>query len=408
VVDEEHASSYKQENMPRYDAIDIAKWRGQYHQIPVILASATLTLESYARARKGVYKLLILDKRVNNRPLPSITIVDLFKEKKKTKFFSELLFNKMSETLKRNEQVILFLNKRGYAKTVSCLECGKTFICKNCDITLTYHKSSGMLRCHYCGYAEIRPDKCPSCGSALTNSGIGTEQVEEELKKLFHNYKTVRMDFDTTCKKGSHEKIINDFRNLKYNILIGTQMITKGLDFSEVTLVGVINADNSLNIPDFRSSETTFDLLEQVAGRSGRDVKKGEVIIQTYNPNHYAIEYAKNNDYNGFFQREMQNRKLLAYPPYYYLVLIRIKGKDYNLLSSETKKIKEFLTSNLTFNILGPSIAIPFKVNEIYRFNIIIKYKKEENLYPVLNNLINHYKSNSKITIDIDFNPKSF
>ena len=408
IVDEEHSSSYKQENMPRYNAIDIAKYRGEYHNCPVILGSATPTLESYARSVKGVYKILKLDTRVNNRPLPSVNIIDLAKTKKKSKFISNILYEKMNEVLNRGEQVILFLNKRGYSSTITCSECGKTFVCPNCDITLTYHKSSGMLRCHYCGYAEAKKDICSSCGNELIMSGTGTEQVEEELNNLFSGFKTIRMDFDTTSKKGSHERIINDFRDHKYQILLGTQMIAKGLDFADVTLVGVINADNSLNIPDFRSSETTFDLLNQVSGRSGRGEKPGKVIIQTYNPTHYAITYAKNNDYLGFFMREMKNRKLLDYPPYYYLVLLRIKGSDYNTLSLETKKIKEFLINNLSFKILGPSIANPFRINSIYRFNIIIKYKMENNLYQVLEDLLNHYKTNKNIKIDIDFNPLSF
>jgi len=408
IVDEEHSNSYKQDNMPRYDAIDIAKWRGKYHNIPVILGSATPTLESFARGLKGVYKLLVLKTRVNNRSLPKVEIVDMMKAKKKTKFFSEILINKMNKVLSMGEQVILFLNKRGYSSTVLCEGCGKTFVCKNCDITLTYHKTNEMLRCHYCGYAECKPNICPSCGGEISSSGSGTEQVEEELKELFKDYKTVRMDFDTTSKKGSHEKIINDFKDNKYQILIGTQMIAKGLDFSNVTLVGVIQADNSLNIPDFRSSETTFSLLNQVAGRSGRGDKEGSVIIQTYNPEHYSILYAKENNYEGFFNEEMKNRKLLNYPPYYYLVLIRIKGKDYNTLSSEVNKIKEYLKSNLKLDILGPSLANPFRVNGIYRFNMIIKYKKLDNLYNILNELINHYINNNKIKIDIDFNPKSF
>ncbi len=369
IVDEEHSASYKQENMPRYDAIDVAKWRAKYHDAPLILGTATPTLESYARALKGVYQLLVLEKRVNERPLPSVYIVDMFKSRKKSKFFSETLFQKMEEVLKQGEQVILFLNKRGYASNIICSECGKTFLCPNCEITLTYHKTSGMLRCHYCGYAEPLKETCPNCGS--------------------------------------HERIINDFKDKKYDILIGTQMIAKGLDFANVTLVGVINADNSLNIPDFRSAEVTFGLLNQVSGRSGRGDKKGSVIIQTYNPDHYAILYAKNNNYKGFYLEEMKNRKLLGYPPYYYLVLVRIKSKDYTLLANEVKKIKEFLNSKLSFEMLGPSLANPFRVNQIYRFNIIIKYKQENNLYNVLDELLEHYKTNSKLKIDIDFNPRS-
>ncbi len=408
VVDEEHSTSYKQENMPRYDAILVAKKRGEYHNCPVILGSATPTLESFARTLKNVYTLLKLEKRVNNRSLPEVEIIDMMKAHKKTKFFSETLYEKINSTLQKGEQVILFLNKRGYATTISCKNCGKTFNCKNCDITLTYHKSSEMLRCHYCGYAELKPKVCPNCQSELELNGIGTEQIEEELNTLFPDYKTIRMDFDTTSKKGSHEKIIELFRNNEYQILVGTQMIAKGLDFSNVTLVGVINADGSLNIPDFRSSETTFDLLNQVSGRAGRGEKKGYVYIQTFNPNHYAILYAKNNNYLGFFQNEMKNRHLLNYPPYCYLALIILSATDYNYLGLESKKIKEYLKINLKTEILGPSLANPFRVNKIYRMNIIIKYKKENNIYEVLNNLINHYKINDKLRIDIDFNPRSF
>ncbi len=408
VIDEEHSTSYKQENMPRYDAIEVAKKRGEYHNCPVILGSATPTLESFSRTIKNVYTLLKLEKRVNNRALPEVEIIDMMKAKKKTKFFSETLYEKINSTLQKGEQVILFLNKRGYATTISCKNCGKTFTCKNCDITLTYHKSSEMLRCHYCGYAEVKPKVCPNCQSELELNGIGTEQIEEELNTLFPDYKTIRMDFDTTSKKGSHEKIIELFRNNEYQILVGTQMIAKGLDFSNVTLVGVINADGSLNIPDFRSSETTFDLLNQVSGRAGRGEKKGYVYIQTFNPTHYAILYAKNNNYLGFFQNEMKNRHLLNYPPYCYLALIIISATDYNYLGLESKKIKEYLKTNLKTEILGPSLANPFRVNKIYRMNIIIKYKKENNIYEVLNNLINHYKINDKLRIDIDFNPRSF
>ena len=409
VVDEEHSTSYKQENMPRYDAIDVAKKRGEYHNCPVILGSATPTLEAFSRTLKNVYILLKLEKRVNNRPYPEVKIIDMMKSKKKTKFFSEELYEKIKSTLQKGEQIILFLNKRGYATTISCKNCGKTFTCKNCDITLTYHKSSEMLRCHYCGYANIKPSVCPNCQSELELNGMGTEQIEEELNTLFPDYKTIRMDFDTTCKKGSHEKIIEAFRNNEYQILVGTQMIAKGLDFSNVTLVGVINADGSLNIPDFRSSETTFDLLNQVSGRAGRGDKKGYVYIQTFNPTHYAILYAKNNNYLGFFQNEMKNRHLLNYPPYCYLVLIILSSTDYNYLGLESKKIKEYLKTNLVNEeLLGPSLANPFRVNKIYRMNIIIKYKKENNIYDVLNNLINHYKINNKLRIDIDFNPRSF
>jgi len=263
-----------------------------------------------------------------------------------------------------------------------------------------------MERCHYCGYATKRHEICPNCHEkAIKNLGVGTEKIEEELNKLF-NVRIVRMDLDTTNTKGAHEKIINSFRNHEYDILLGTQMIAKGLDFPLVTLVGVINADTSLMIPNFRSSEYTFDLLSQVAGRSGRSDRDGSVIIQTFNPDHYAIKLSKTQDYKLFFKEEMLIRKKLNYSPYYFLVSIKVMSKDYNLAKKESILIVEKLKNNLKNSIiLGPSIGSTFKVNNIYRFGITIKYKKENNLYPYLNELLNFYNSNSKVVVDIDFNP---
>lgn len=408
IIDEEHTTTYKQENMPRYHAIDIAKKRGEYHSAPVILGSATPTLESFARSQKGVYKLLELPNRVNGKELPEIKIVDLnYAIKKGQGYFSLELITNMKSTLERGEQVILLLNRRGYSSFVTCKSCGYVEKCPNCEISLTYHKSSNMLRCHYCGYATKKESICKSCHEESINDlGIGTEKIEEELNKLFPNYKTIRMDFDTTSRKGMHEKIINDFKEQKYQILLGTQMIAKGLDFPNVTLVGVINADTSLNIPDFRSSEYTFQLLSQVAGRSGRNNLPGKVIIQTFNKDHYAIKFAKDHDYIGFYNYEMQIRKELKYPPYYYLVYIKILSKEYDLARDTSLKIKEKLEKTLLDSIiLGPSTCSVFKVNNVYRFGIIIKYKKENNLYKILNQLNDHYKCNNKIKIEIDFNP---
>jgi primosomal protein N' (replication factor Y) len=248
---------------------------------------------------------------------------------------------------------------------------------------------------------------CPECKEeAITTLGIGTEKIEEELEKLFPNKKVIRMDFDTTSRKGSHEKIIKSFQNGEYDILLGTQMIAKGLDFPNVTLVGVINADTSLNIPDFRSSETTFQLLCQVAGRSGRGSKKGKVVIQTFNPEHYAIRYAKSHDYLGFYNQEMLIRHKLGYPPYYYLTVIKILSKSYEDARNASSKVYEYLNKNLTnTTILGPSIANVFKINNVYRFQIVLKYKREDELHNILNQLIEHYKTNSKVKLDIDFNP---
>ncbi len=409
IIDEEHTDSYKQDSAnPKYHALDIAKWRSSYGSFPVVLGSATPTLESYARSEKGLYTLITLDKRVNGQNLPETIIVDMNKEmKRKSGSFSKKLVESMEDTFSRGEQVILLLNRRGYSSFITCKNCGYVSKCPNCDITLTYHKSSNTLRCHYCGYGTKLDVKCPNCHEeAISTLGLGTEKVEEELNKMFPDKKVIRMDYDTTSKKGSHEKIINAFQNHEYDILLGTQMIAKGLDFPNVTLVGVINADTSLNIPDFRSSETTFDLLCQVAGRSGRGDKKGKVLIQTFNPEHYAITYAKNHDYLGFYKQEMSIRRTLGYSPYYFLTSIKISSKDYEEARDISNKIGVYLKKNLLKTVvLGPSVAAVFRINNVYRFQIVLKYKKEDNLYKTLNDLIEHYKTNNNIKIDIDFNP---
>ncbi len=409
IIDEEHTDSYKQDSCnPKYHALDIAKWRGKYHHCPVVLGSATPTLETYARAKKNRYQLIELNQRVNQQALPEIKIIDMNQERKKTVgSFSQPLIDAMQETLDKNEQIILLLNRRGYSSFVSCKNCGYTEKCPNCDISLTYHKSSNTLRCHYCGYGTKLNEYCPECGEkALSTLGTGTEKIEEELHKLFPNKRVIRMDFDTTSKKGSHDRIIKSFAQEEYDILLGTQMIAKGLDFPNVTLVGVINADTSLNIPDFRSSETTFQLLCQVAGRSGRGEKKGKVIIQTFNPDHYAIHYAQTHDYLGFFTMEMSIRHKLGYPPYYYLTVVRVLSKSYDDAKITSNKIGEYFHKTLpNATILGPSVANIFRINNIYRFQIVLKYKKEEEIDPILNQLIEHYKTNSKVKIDIDKNP---
>lgn len=409
IVDEEHSDSYKQSDpSPRYSAKDVAILRSIYHNCSVVFGSATPSLEMMARAKKGVYKLLSLPNRVNGKKLPLVKIVDMNEEMKKIRgHFSNVLVEAIGNCLERQEQVILLLNRRGYSSFVSCKNCGYIFKCPNCDITLTFHKSSNTLRCHYCGYGEKVYKECPSCHEvSLSNLGVGTQKVEEELMNLFPNNKILRMDYDTTSRKGMHEKMIEAFKNHEYDILLGTQMVAKGLDFSNVTLVGVINADTSLNIPDFRSSENTFSLLSQVAGRSGRSEKEGFVIIQTFNPDHYAIDYTKRHDYIGFYEREMLIRKQLKYPPYYYLCNIKISGKDSQYILNEAMKIKRSLERNLQSTIiLGPSTASIFKMNNIFRYNVILKYKDDSMLYDILDKIIEHYKANSKIKIDIDFNP---
>lgn len=413
VIDEQHSESYKQDDSnPRYDAINMAIKRVELNKgAKVILGSATPTLDAYARALKNIYHLLNLPKRVNKKPLPEVTLVDMNQEFKRSEgHFSLLLLNKIKEKLSKEEQVILLLNRRGYSSFVTCKNCGYTVKCPHCDITLTYHKSSNNLRCHYCGYATNITNICPECHEkSLTTLGVGTEKIEEELHTLIPAAKILRMDFDTTSKKGSHAKMIEEFKEHKYDILLGTQIVAKGLDFENVTLVGVVNADTSLNIPNFRSSEQTFSLLSQVAGRSGRSSKTGEVIIQTYNPTHYAIECVKNHDYLDFFNKEMNIRRRLNYPPYYYVTYIRVSGKDDKICYKESLKIARILQKYLDKTIiLGPSPCNVFKINNTFRYGITLKYKKQDNLKEILNRIIDVYKSNRLIVIDLNFNPIVF
>lgn len=408
IIDEEHTPTYKQDNHPRYNAKDVAILRGKYHNCPVIFGSATPSLETFARAQKGVYKLLTLTKRAGNGKLPKVNIVDMKQEIKKGNFIlSKILIDKINDRLSKNEQVILLLNRRGYSSMLTCRDCGNVLKCPNCDISLTYHKTSNTNRCHYCNYSIKNIMKCPKCGSSnIKDYGLGTEKLEEELNKIF-TARIVRMDIDTTSKKGMHEKIINDFGEHKYDILVGTQMIAKGLDFPLVTLVGVINADSSLNVPDFRSAENTFQLLSQVSGRAGRGNLEGEVIIQTYNPDNYSIKYAKNHDYINFYKEEMSIRRQLNYSPYYFITLVNISSKDYDLGFKEANKIGSYLRNNLSKDtkVLGPSMANIFKINNIYHFQCIIKYKKDDKLNSVLKQIDNIYKVNNKVDVDMDVDP---
>lgn len=408
IIDEEHTSSYKQDNNPRYSAINVAEWRSKYHNCPLVLGSATPSLESFAKAGNHVYKLLSLTERAGGSVLPNVNIVDMKEEVKKGNFIlSDILKNKIGEVLSKGEQAIILLNRRGYSSTISCKECGYVYKCPNCDITYTYHKSSNNLKCHYCGYSMVLPNKCSICGSDnLKDYGLGTEKLEETLNSLY-KARIVRMDVDTTSKKGQHQKIIDDFGEHKYDILIGTQMIAKGLDFPLVTLVGVVSIDSSLTSPDYRASENTFQLLSQVSGRAGRSENKGEVIVQTFNPDHYAITLAKNHDYIDFYKEEMKIRKILKYSPYYYMVLVSITSKDYELGFKEANKIGSYIRNNISNDsiVLGPTMANMFKVNNIYHYQIIIKYRKDDSLMKVLKFIIDMQVKNNKIDVSIDFNP---
>lgn len=408
IIDEEHTLSYKQDNNPRYSAINVAEWRSKYHNCPLVLGSATPSLESFAKAGNHVYKLLSLTERAGGSVLPIVNIIDMKEEVKKGNFIlSDMLKNKISEVLSKGEQAIILLNRRGYSSTISCKECGYVYKCPNCDITYTYHKSSNNLKCHYCGYSMVLPNKCSICGSDnLKDYGLGTEKLEETLNSLY-KAKIVRMDVDTTSKKGQHQKIIDNFGEHKYDILIGTQMIAKGLDFPLVTLVGVVSIDSSLTSPDYRASENTFQLLSQVSGRAGRSENKGEVIVQTFNPDHYAITLAKNHDYIDFYKEEMKIRKMLKYSPYYYMVLVSITSKDYELGFKEANKIGSYIRNNINKDsiVLGPTMANMFKVNNIYHYQIIIKYRKDDSLMKVLKFIIDMQVKNNKIDVSIDFNP---
>ena len=408
IIDEEHTATYKQENHPRYHARDIAILRSEYHNCPVILGSATPSLESFARALNKNYELLTLMKRANNMVLPKVSIVDMKTEAKKGNFiFSSMLTDKIKEKIEKKEQIILLLNRRGYSPLIKCAKCGEVEKCPRCDISLTYHKTNNNLRCHYCNYLKKAPDVCSKCGSNdIKGIGLGTEKLEIEIREKF-NCRVVRMDADTTSKKGMHEKIIKDFGEGKYDILLGTQMIAKGLDFPKVTLVGVINADMSLCVPDFRSSERTFQLLSQVAGRAGRGEYPGEVIIQTYNNEHYSINYAKAHDYLNFYKEEMNIRKILKYSPYYFITLVKISCKDYEEGFKHANKIGEYLKKNLTTDtiILGPTMANMFKVNNIYNYQCIIKYKKDDKLIKILTDIDNIYKTNNIVNVEIDVDP---
>ncbi len=410
IIDECHTESFKQDVMPKYDAIEVAKWRSKYYSCPLILGTATPTLDMYARASKGLYKLLRLPTRAGKAQVPRITICDMTKEEHiKNSMISKTLFDAINHKLSLHEQIILLQNRRGYSSILMCPDCGYTMKCPNCDISLTYHKTKELMRCHYCGYATKKINVCPDCkNDQLKELGTGTEKIEEEIKSLFPSARVIRMDLDTTTKKGTHDKIITSFAKGEYDILLGTQMISKGLDFPNVTLVGILNADTSLFIPSYKSNENTYDLISQVAGRSGRSEKIGDVVIQTYNPDHFAITLASKNDYEGFYKEEMHNRLVGKYPPYFYLTLVTVKSSDYELVSKEINKIKSILESKLVDKeVIGPSLGVPFKVNNYYRFNILIKYKKELDLKIVLKDLIDHYKSNYKIKIEITFNPNN-
>lgn len=415
IIDEEHETSYKQEETPRYHAKDVAIFRGNYHHCPIILGSATPSLESFARAQKGVYQLLTLKGRVNQKGMPPVQIVDMRDELREgnRSIFSKLLLSKLQERLEKGEQCVLLLNRRGYSTFILCRDCGYVMKCPHCDISLTYHQREQRVKCHYCDFSLPVPRACPECQSEhIRFFGSGTQKVEETLTQLLPSARVIRMDVDTTRRKGAHEKLLSAFGSGQADILLGTQMIAKGLDFQKVTLVGVLAADAMLNIPDFRSSEKTFQLLTQVGGRAGRHELPGEVIIQSYEPEHYAIQLSAAHDYDRFYQQEMLHRRHHHYPPFYYLTLITVSHESYVKAQETTQKMVSYLQSHLSNEavILGPVAPPIARIKDRYRSQCMIKYKREPGLGQALKQLIDHYQNayaREGLAITIDVNPYS-
>jgi primosomal protein N' (replication factor Y) (superfamily II helicase) len=413
IIDEEHETSYKQEEMPRYHARDVAIERGKKHSCPIILGSATPSLESFARAQKGVYTLLSLPYRMNAQPMPDVQIVDMREEMRSgnRSMFSRLLFEKIEDRLEKKQQIVLFLNKRGHSSFVMCRDCGYVMGCPHCDISLTYHRMNQQMKCHYCGYETHVPLICPECNSEhIRYFGTGTQKVEEELGKLLPHARVVRMDMDTTTRKGSHERLLKEFSEGHADILLGTQMIAKGLDFPNITLVGVLSADTMLHLPDFRSSEKTFQLMTQVSGRAGRHELPGEVVIQTYTPDHYSIELSGTQNYDLFYQREMMARKVHKYPPFFYLALVTVSHDQLMKAVSVTEQITSYIKARVSEDavVLGP-VASPIpRINDRYRYQCLVKYKREPSLNETLKMVLDQYQKeegSSGLQVSVDINP---
>lgn len=415
IIDEEHENTYKSEQNPKYQTKEVAEYLSELKGCKVILGSATPSIETYYRALTGEMKLLELNSRVDNKAMPPMKVIDMRNELKggNKSLFSRELFIAIQERLKRKEQIILFLNRRGFSTFVSCRSCGYVFKCDECDISMTYHKN-GLLICHYCGKTKREPRECPKCHSKYVKFfGAGTQRVEEEVKKYFNNVRILRMDVDTTRDKHSYERIYNTFKNGEADILIGTQMVSKGLDFKNVTLVGILAADMSINIPDYRAAERTFQIITQVAGRAGRGDKQGEVLIQTYTPQHYSLQYAVNYDYEGFYEKEFTVRAMMKYPPFGKLLLINGTSKKEELLKNFMHKItmmiKPLVENCLDIEILGPIPCMISKVKENYRWQIVIKGEFDSYFSKNIKEILYDENKNvyNDIRISMDINPNN-
>ncbi len=404
IIDEEHEGSYVQEVNPKYKAIDIARERSKYHKSLLLLGSATPKVETYYNTQIGKYKLLELTKRANEKAMPKVDVLDMREEFKNGNMsvFSSKLLEKIKEKFSKNEQIILFLNRRGFSTFVMCRECGKVITCPNCDVSLTYHKMSNKLKCHYCGHEESNTTDCPNCGSKYIRFvGGGTQKVEEELRNLIPEIRILRVDSDTTTGKYSHEILFNKFKNHEADVLIGTQIVAKGLDFPDVTLVGVLNADLGLKLPDYDTFEIGYNILEQVSGRAGRGELEGDVIIQTYDPSHFSIVCASKHEYKTFYNEELRLRKMLSNPPFFSRVEIMISSEDIKMAKNESKEIVKMI-NNMSKNVkvYGPSEALIFKVNNEYRYVITLKFIDDKDAETLIQ-INEHYQNIKDIKISI-------
>ena len=416
IIDEEHDNSYKSESSPRYNAKEVAEKICKENNIPLVLGSATPDISTFYKTQKGEITLLKLTQRANNSKLPKVEVVDLKKELAlgNKSMLSQSLFESMKHNLEKKNQTILFLNRRGYSTFIICRECGYTMKCPNCNISLTYHRFHNKLKCHYCGHEENIVKNCPSCGSdKIRYFGTGTQKLEEEIKKTFPEASTIRMDVDTITKKNSHEEILNKFKNENIDILIGTQMVVKGHHFPKVTLVGVIAADSSLNIDDFRANEKTFQLLTQVAGRAGREKLPGKVIIQTYNPDSFPIEYSKEQNYDSFYKTEIKLREQLKYPPLCDIIVVGFSGEDSKEIIKAGTFVHNMLKTNLekyNINVFNPMPAPIDKIKNKYRWRIIAKGNVTEEVSIVINKCLQKYYESGiskKTNIVVDVNPNN-